>query len=144
MSRAMTRKYVLRQFPDGLWILFALLMSKSKVPHQTRSVLTNLVKSYDKEICPSIISRWIVDTVGFAYEQKQSSTPNKICAHKLRALSSSFAWLNEVPLDAILRSGYWCSEDSFIRFYLRDTAGINEKLFSLGPIVASQKINSSA
>lgn len=63
------------------------------------------VKSYDKEICPSTISRWTVDTVRFAYEQKQSSTPNKMCAHELRALSSSFAWLNGVPLDAILRSG---------------------------------------
>ena len=83
-----------------------------------------------------------MDTVRFAYEQKQSSTPNKICAHELRALR--FAWLNGVPLDAILRSGYWRSEDFFIRFYLRDMAAINEKLFSLGPIVASQKIISSA
>ena len=42
MSRAMTRKYVLRPFLVGLWILFALLRSKSKFPNQTRSVLTNL------------------------------------------------------------------------------------------------------
>ena len=97
MSRAMTRKYVLRPFPDRLCILFALLMSKSKVP-------------------------------------------NKICARELGALSSSFAWLNGIPLYAIISSGYWRSENSFIRFYLRDMAGNNEKLFSLGPVVVSHII----
>ena len=84
----------------------------------------SFIKNYDKAISPSTISRWNVDTVRFAYEQKCSSMSNKICAHELRALSASFAWLNGVPLDAVLRAGVWCSEDSFIRFYLRDTAGI--------------------
>ena len=69
--------------------------------------------------------------------------PGKICAHELRALSSSFAWLNRVPLDSVLKAGYWRSENSFIRFYLRDMAGINEKMFSLGPVVASQKVINS-
>ena len=73
------------------------------------------VKNYDK-ISPSTISRWIVDTVRFAYDQKCISTSNKICATELRALSASFAWLNGVPLDAVLRAISWCSEDSFIRF----------------------------
>ena len=81
-----------------------------------------------------------MDTVRFAYDQKYSSTSNKICAHKLRALSARFAWLNRVPSDSVLRAGFWRSEDSFIRFYLRDTAGINGKLFSLGPVVASQTV----
>ena len=53
--------------------------------------------------------------VRFAYDQKCSSTSNKICAHKLRALSASFAWLNGIPLDAVLRAGFWRSEDSFNR-----------------------------
>ena len=81
-----------------------------------------------------------MDTVRFAYDQKYSSTSNKICAHELRALNASFAWLNRVPLDSVLRASFWRSEDSFIRFYLRDTAGINGKLFSLGPVVASQTV----
>ena len=85
-----------------------------------------------------------MDTVRFAIDQKCSSTSNKVCAHEFRALSASFAWLNGVPLDAILRAGFWRSEDSFIRFYLRDTAGINGKLFSLGPVVASQTVMSSS
>ena len=101
------------------------------------------IKAYDKEISASTVSRWIVDTVRFAYDQSGSSSAAKICAHELRALSSSLAWLNYVPLDTVLRAGYWRSENSFIKFYLRDTAGLNEKLFSLGPIVVAQKIISS-
>ena len=62
---------------------------------------------------------------------------------ELGALSSSFAWLNRVPLESVLKAGYWHSENSFIRFYLRDMAGINEKMFSLGPVVASQKVINS-
>ena len=49
-----------------------------------------------------------------------------------------------VPLDSVLRAGFWRSEDSFIRFYLRDTAEINGKLLSLGPVVTSQTVVSSA
>ena len=108
-----------------------------------KKLFISFVKNYDKEISPSTISRWIVDTVHFAYDQKYSSTSNKICAHELRALSTSFAWVNGVPLDAVLRAGFWHCEDSFIRFYPRDTAGINGKLFSLGPLVASQTVISS-
>ena len=80
-----------------------------------------------------------MDTVRFAYDQSDSSSAGQICAHELRALSSSLVWLNYVPLDTVLRAGYWRYENSFIKFYLRDTAGLNEKLFSLGPIVVAQK-----
>ena len=107
-----------------------------------KRLFISYIKAYDKEICASTISRWIVDTVRFSYEDSGSSS-GKICAHELRALSSSFAWLNRVPLDSVLKAGYWHSENSFIRFYLRDMAGINEKMFSLGPVVASQKVINS-
>ena len=105
-----------------------------------KRLFISFVKNYDKEISPSTISRWIMDTDCFANDQKCICTSNKICAHELRALSARFAWLNGVPLDAVLRAGCWRSEDSFIRFYLRDTEGINGKLFSLGPVVASQTV----
>ena len=83
-----------------------------------------------------------MDTVKFSYEDSGSSS-RKICAHELRALSASFAWLNGVPLDSVLRAGYWRSENSFIRCYLRDTTGLNGKFFSLGPVVAAQEVINS-
>ena len=104
-----------------------------------KRLFLSYVQAYDKEISASSISRWIVDTVKFSYEDSGSSS-RKICAHELRALSASFAWLNRVPLDSVLRAGYWRSENSFIRCYLRDTTGLNGKLFSLGPVVAAQEV----
>ena len=107
-----------------------------------KRLFLSYVQAYDKEISASSISRWKVDTVKFSYEDSGSSS-RKICAHELRALSASFAWLNRVPLDSVLRAGYWRSENSFIRCYLRDTTGLNGKLFSLGPVVAAQKVINS-
>ena len=104
-----------------------------------KRLFVSYVKGYDKEISACTVSRWIVDTVRSSYDNSDS-TSHKICAHELRALSSSFAWLNKVPLDSVLRAGYWRSENSFIKCYLRDTAGLNEKMFSLGPVVAAQKV----
>ena len=66
-------------------------MRRTRSFRRKRKILfISFVKNYDKEISPSTISKWIVDTVRFAYDQKCSSTSNKICAHELRALSESF------------------------------------------------------
>ena len=51
-----------------------------------KRLFISYVKAYDKEINASTISRWIVDTVRFAYDQSGSSSASKICAHELRAL----------------------------------------------------------
>ncbi|MEW8546512.1 MAG: hypothetical protein AB2693_23605, partial [Candidatus Thiodiazotropha sp.] len=88
-----------------------------------KRLFISFVKGYSKEISAATISRWIVDSVHFAYDQSSSCSASKVCAHELRALSSSWAWLNHVPLDRILRAGFWRSDNSFIRFYLRDTSG---------------------
>ena len=62
------------------------------------------IKAYDKEISASTISRWIVDTVRFAYDQPGFLQPEKFALTRNRALSSSLAWLNYVPLDTVLRA----------------------------------------
>ena len=118
-------------------------MQRISIFRRNRKILfISYIKAYDKETCASTVSRWIVDTVHFSFEDSGSSS-GKICAHELRALSSRFAWLNRVPLDSVLKAGYWRSENLFIRFYRRDMAGINEKNFSLGPVVAAQKVINS-
>ena len=68
------------------------MQSTSMFRRNRKILFLSYIKAYDKEICASTISRWIVDTVRFSYEDSDSS--GKICAHELRALSSSFAWLN--------------------------------------------------
>ena len=61
-------------------------------------------------------------------------------AHECRALSSSWAWSNKVSFDDVVRAGFWSSENSFIRFYLRDTSVMARSLASLGPVVAAQAL----
>ena len=95
--------------------------------------------SYGKEISCDTISRWIVQTIKLA-----CGTDNldqvQVNAHEVRALSSSWAWSNKVPLDDVVKAGFWSSENSFIRFYLRDTSVMASSLASLGPIVAAQAV----
>ena len=77
--------------------------------------------------------------IKFAYELKYRDV-SKVNAYEVRALSSSLAWPNKIPLDDFVKAGFRSSENSFIRFYLRDTSGIARSLADLCPIVAAQKI----
>lgn len=61
-------------------------------------------------------------------------------AHEVRALASSWAWSNKVPLDDVVKAGFWSSENSFIKFYLRDVSVLASSLANLGPVVAAQAV----
>ena len=39
-----------------------------------------------------------------------------------------------------LKLGFWSSENSFIRFYLRDTSVLASSLGLIGPVVAAQAV----
>ena len=95
--------------------------------------------SYEKHISADTISRWIVQTIKFAYGSNNMEH-SKINAHEVRALASSWAWLNGVPLREVVKASFWSSENSFIRYYLIDTSGLTSMLSSLGPIVAAQSV----
>ena len=95
--------------------------------------------SYDKEISCDTISRWVVQTIKLAYAvNKLDLVP--VNAHEVRALASSWAWSNWVPLEDIVKAGFWASENSFIRFYLRETFAMASNLASLGPLVVAQSV----
>lgn len=119
---------------------------RSKAWRRSRKRLfLSFLKGYDKEISASTISRWIVSTIKQAYEQSGESIQNSrvIKAHEIRALSNSYAFLNNTSLEYILKAGYWRSPSAFLKFYLRDTSGQASDLRALGPLVASQTIVSA-
>ena len=95
--------------------------------------------SYDKEISCDTISRWIVQTIKLAYGTRKLNQVS-VNAHEVRALASSWAWSNKVPLDDIVKAGFWSSENSFIKFYLRDVSILASSLASLGAVVAAQAV----
>ena len=45
-----------------------------------------------------------------------------------------------VPFDDVVKAGFWSSENSFIRFYLRDTSILARSLDIIGHVVAAQAV----
>ena len=72
-----------------------------------------------------------------------SKNPNRLFkprAHKLRALSASWAYMNYIPLEEILKSAVWSCSSLFASHYLRDFREQAENLRAMGPIIAAQKV----
>ena len=94
------------------------------------------------DISPATISRWICRVIRKAYESLSKSDLKlmKVTAHEVRALSSSWAYLNAVSLDDVMRAAYWHSESTFSSFYLRSLSSQVNELRSLGPLVAAQAV----
>ena len=44
----------------------------------------------------------------------------KIEAHEVRVLSTAFAYLNEIPVEEILRAAFWSNQSVFAKFCLRN------------------------
>ena len=68
-----------------------------------KRVFISHLENYQKEISSDTVSRWIVQTIRFAYEGSSLELP-KVNAHEVRALASSWAWFNKVALEDILRA----------------------------------------
>ncbi len=73
------------------------------------------------EVSKATISRWIALAVRRAYQglSKQKLASLKINAHEVRAVSTSWAFFNHLPLTNILNAACWKSHSTFTRFYLR-------------------------
>ena len=64
----------------------------------------------------------------------------KIKAHEVRALSSSWAFFDKIPLNEILKAAVWNQSSTFAKFYLRDMSQQLQNLHHLGPVVVAQKV----
>ena len=94
------------------------------------------------DISAASISRWISNTIKLAYIGLSSRDLSflRIRPHEVRALSTSWAFSNNIPLEEILRAATWKTQSTFSSFYLRSMSGQTENLYSLGPLVASQRV----
>ena len=64
----------------------------------------------------------------------------KIKVHEVRALSSSWAFFNKVPLSEILKAAVWNQSSAFAKFCLRDMSQQLQNLHDWGAIVVAQKV----
>ena len=68
-------------------------------------------------VASQTISKWIVQTIHMAYENKKKS---KVKGHSTRAIGPSWALFNGASMKSILESADWSKESTFCNFYLRD------------------------
>ena len=61
-------------------------------------------------------------------------------SHELRAISASWAYMNYIPLEEILKSAVWSSSSLSASHYLRSFREQTENLRAMGPIIAAQKV----
>ena len=96
----------------------------------------------DQDLAKSTLSRWVRYAIRHAYTSI-SKNPNRLFkprAHELRALSASWAYMNYIPLEEILKSAVWSCSSLFASHYLRDFREQAENLRAMGPIIAAQKV----
>ena len=95
-----------------------------------------------QDISKSSVSRWISDTIKLANRKLTSKDLPflKIKAHEVRALYSSWAFFDKVPLNEILKAAVWNQSSTFAKFYLRDISRQLQNLHHLGPVVVAQKV----
>ena len=76
----------------------------------------------DHDITKGSISGWISYTIRIAYKKlsKSKIALLKIKAHELRALSTSWSYMNKIPIEDIIKAAVWSSRSTFAKFYLRD------------------------
>ena len=89
--------------------------------------------------------RWVASTIKKAYSSLSSRDLSlfKIRPHELRALSASWAYINNVPLSEVLQAAFWRNPTTFSSFYLRSLECQQDNLYMLGPFVVDQTVVSS-
>ena len=90
----------------------------------------------------SVVSRCISYTIKLGYRKlaRKDFTFLKNKSHEVRALSSSWAFFDKVPLNEILKAAVWNQSSTFAKFYLKDMSQQLQNLHSFGPIVVAQKV----
>ena len=98
------------------------------------------------DVSASSISRWIASTIRKAYASLTDSEVSflQIRPHELRALASSWAFVNYTPLEEILKATFWKNSSTFSSFYLRSFQCQKDNLWMLGPLVVAGAVITSS
>ena len=116
-------------------------LKRTKILRKNRNILFIPTRG-DHDINKSTISKWVKYTIKHAYKAISTNQIKllKIRAHELRALSASWAYLNFIPLDEIIKAAVWSNSSIFASHFLRDFRGQTSNLHDIGPVVVAQKV----
>ena len=99
-------------------------------------------KGHQADIHKNTLSSWIRKLLQLVYDSPEEDVLklSKTSTHEVRALASSLAFRGTMELEEVLRSCTWRNATTFTSHYLRDVSTCSDDLFSLGPVVAAQKV----
>ena len=101
--------------------------------NKTKAIRKNRIRLFIPtrgDITKGSIARWIAFTIKTAYRKLTTRDLSflKIKAHELRALSTSWAYFNSIPIEEVIQAAVWSSQTTFARFYLRDVHRLQHNL----------------
>ena len=74
-------------------------------------------KNKGKKVSKQTIARWLVNTIKAAYASVGKTLPGRVRAHSTRAMSTTTALYQKVPLEEIMRAADWRHRSTFSRHY---------------------------
>jgi hypothetical protein len=120
LSRKLDRQDKDRNLCPVRCLSFYLARSEPRRRGQRR-LLVSLNEQRVQDIAAGTVSRWISETVSWAYQLSNASLgPLHPRAHEVRALATSAAFHQSWPLSQILEAAYWRGSNTFSSHYLRD------------------------
>lgn len=95
-----------------------------------------------KDISKITLSSWVKRLLSDVYGNPSKDAAQLVgrTTHEIRAMAATLAFTSQAGLDEVLKACTWKSHSTFTSFYLRDMAHTREELFTLGPLVAAQKV----
>src|SRR5207253_9069377 len=92
---------------------------------------------------PAMISSWLCAVIHEAYDRHYHGyVPDNFqaTANEIRAMATSRAAINKVPMEEILQAATWKHHTTFTSHYLREISSQTNDLFSLGPLVVAHQV----
>ncbi len=101
-----------------------------------------LLTGSKRDVSKVTLSNWVKEVIKPAHSKAtdEDTHLDKVSTHELRALSTSILFNHTHSLQAVMGAACWTNHNTFSQFYLRDITLTNDKIMSLGSIVAGQSV----
>ena len=94
-----------------------------------------------KEVSKNTISFWLREVIKKAYHSSEGGVDlPRVRAHEVRGIAPSLLFKRNFAVEQVLKAGTWKNQTTFSSFYLRDITHKSLDTFSLGPVVAAQRV----
>jgi hypothetical protein len=106
---------------------------------RSRKRLFLLLAQEKEDFKADTLTYWVRQLIIMAYRDY----PDEVAIlhrvlHETRAIASSWALFNNVPMSSLLKAAEWKSHNVFTNNYLRDLSHIQDDMLRLGPTVVGQ------